>query len=111
MKTPDRKSAIAAWKKRKRNAGIYAVRCASAGATWVGSAPDLGAIQNRIWFTLKHGGHRDAALKAAHAVHGEASLTFEILETIDDEDNAYIRAKLLISRARRWCDVLGATPI
>ncbi|MBC7520717.1 MAG: GIY-YIG nuclease family protein [Sandarakinorhabdus sp.] len=111
MKAPDRKSATTAWKERKRNAGIYAVRCVAAGATWVGSAPDLGAIQNRIWFTLKHGGHRDAALKAAHAAHGEAGLAFEILETIEDEDDAYIRGKVLGARARHWCEALGAAAI
>ena len=111
MKAPDRKLASAAWKERKRNAGIYAVRCAVAGATWVGSTPDLGAMENRLWFTLKHGGHSNAALKAAYAAHGEAGLGFEILETIEDEDDDYIRGKLLVARARHWCEALGVTPI
>jgi hypothetical protein len=51
MKIDDRKAAIAACKKRKTAAGIYAVRCAPTGQTWVGQTLNLETIQNRIWFS------------------------------------------------------------
>lgn len=111
MKTPDRKASIAAYKERKRNAGVFAVHCQPSGETWVGSAPDLGTIQNRIWFTLKHGGTGNAGMKAAYAAHGEAGLRFEILETIDDEADDYIRGKILASRAAHWREKLAGQPL
>lgn len=111
MKTPDRKAATAAYKERKRNAGVFAIRCAASNEIWVGAAPDLGTIQNRIWFTLKHGGSVNAALKAAFAAHGEAGLGFEILERLADEDDDYVRGKLLLSRAAHWRELLEAQAI
>ena len=56
MKIDDRKAAIAAYKKRKSAAGIYAVRCAPTGQTWIGQTLNLETIQNRIWFSLRAGG-------------------------------------------------------
>lgn len=111
MNISDRKASIAAYKERKRNAGVFAIRCLPSGETWVGSAPDLGTIQNRIWFTLKHGGNNNAALKAAHAAHGEAGLRFETLEAIEDEEDDYIRGKILASRAAHWREKLAGQPV
>ena len=48
MKIDDRKAAIAAYKKRKSAAGIYAVRCAPTGESWIGQTLNLETIQNRI---------------------------------------------------------------
>ena len=48
MKGEDRKRAVAAYKERKVEAGIYVVRCLASGQVWVGSAPDLSTIQNRL---------------------------------------------------------------
>ena len=111
MKTPDRKAATAAYKERERNAGIFAIHCTANGQCWVGAAPDLGTIQNRIWFTLKHSNGTNAGLKGAWTEHGEDGLRFEIIEQIDDEDDAYIRGKLLTARALHWRTALAAKPV
>lgn len=108
MKTTDRKAVIAAYKERKRRPGVFAVHCAARGETWVGSAPDLVTIQNRIWFGLKHGGSGNAALKAAWAAHGDAGLRFEILEELQEEDDPYLAGKLLLRRAGHWRETLRA---
>jgi hypothetical protein len=50
-------------------------------------------------------------LKAAHAAQGEAGLHFEILETIEDEEDDYIRGKLLLRRAAHWRAALAAQAI
>ncbi|MET4276026.1 hypothetical protein ABIB68_004682 [Bradyrhizobium sp. F1.2.2] len=51
--TIDRKAAIAAYRERKTVAGIYVIRCAASGEAWIGQAPNLETIQNRIWFSLR----------------------------------------------------------
>ena len=55
MQSTDRKAAVEAYKERKTVAGIYVVRCAASGEQWVGQAPDVETIRNRLWFTLKLG--------------------------------------------------------
>ena len=43
----DRKAAIAAWKDRKVEAGIFTIRCLASGAQWLGQAPDISTVQTR----------------------------------------------------------------
>lgn len=107
----DRKAAIAAYKERKTIAGIYVVRCAASGEAWVGQAPNLETIQNRIWFSLRQGSHTCRSLQAAWTTHGEASLTFEECERLEDEETAYVRNALLKERALRWRAELKAEAI
>ena len=55
MKNERRKAAIAAYKERKVVAGIYAVRCNPTGERWLGAAPNIATVQNRVWFGLQMG--------------------------------------------------------
>jgi hypothetical protein len=55
--TSDRKAAIAAYKERKTIAGIFVIRSKASAEQWVGQAPNLEKIQNRIWFSLRQGNH------------------------------------------------------
>ena len=98
----DRKAAIAAYKERKTIAGIFVVRCAASGEAWVGQAPNLETIQNRIWFSLRQGSHTCRSLQAAWSTHGETSLTFGECERLDDEESAYVRNALLKERMLHW---------
>lgn len=107
----DRKVAVAAYKERKSVVGVFAVRCASAGAVWVGGAPDLDKIQNRLWFQMKMGGCPHRSLQAAWNVHGAESLSFEIVERLEDETLAFARAAALKARIAHWVAVLGAEGI
>ncbi|MBC9881168.1 GIY-YIG nuclease family protein [Bradyrhizobium sp. INPA01-394B] len=107
----DRKAAIAAYKERKSIAGIYVVRCAVTGEAWVGQAPNLKTIQNRIWFTLRQGGHPCRNLQAAWNRHGEAGLTFGECERLEDEESAYVRNALLTERLAYWRAELKAEAI
>lgn len=111
MKTEDRKAAVSAYKERKVEAGIYAVRCAASGETWVGRAPDLSTIQNRIWFTLRQGINSHRTLQQAWNAHGPDAFGFEILERLEDEDSAYIRDRTLGDRLVHWANALGAARI
>lgn len=107
----DRKAAITAYKERKTIAGIFVVRCPVSGEAWVGQAPNLETIQNRIWFSLRQGNHTCRSLQAAWTTHGEAALTFNECERLEDEEIAYVRNALLKERMLRWRTELKAEAI
>ncbi|MBR0718280.1 GIY-YIG nuclease family protein [Bradyrhizobium liaoningense] len=109
--TTDRKAAIAAYKERKVFAGIFAVRCAASGEAWVGQALNLEKVQNRIWFTLRQGGHPCRSLQAAWKAHGEAGLTFAECERLDEDETDYVRNALLKERMLHWLAELKAEAI
>ncbi|MCA6123387.1 GIY-YIG nuclease family protein [Bradyrhizobium sp. WSM 1704] len=111
MKTESRRLAIADYKKRPSVAGVFAIRCRASGEVWVGTALDLDKIQNRIWFTLRMGDHRNAELQHAWSAHGAASFTLETLERIEDEELAYVRDTLLKERVQHWRAALKAAAV
>jgi hypothetical protein len=109
MKSEDRKAAVAAYKKRKSAAGIYAVRCAVSGEAWIGQTLNLETIQNRIWFSLRAGGHSNRALQSAWAAHGADAFTFEPLEQLKDEELPYVRDTILRERVLHWRSTLNGS--
>ena len=111
MTTGERKAAKAAYRERRSAAGIYAVRCAASGQVWVGAAPNLDAIQNRIWFSLRHLGSAFRPLQAAWKEHGEERFTFEELERLADDLNPILLRDLLKARAAHWQQTLRAEAI
>ena len=106
-----RKAAIAAYRERKVEAGIYAVRCTATGAAWVGRAADLDKIRNRVWFSLGHGSHVSRRLQAAWNAHGAEAFSFEALERVDPDEPPYVRDAQLSDALARWRESLGATVI
>jgi hypothetical protein len=108
MSSTDRKAALACYRERKVAAGIFAIRCAATGAAWVGRAPDLSTIRNRIWFSLRHGGHSHGALQAAWGEHGPDAFVFEIVETLEPGDSPALRDLMLKKRLACWQTALGA---
>src|SRR4051812_3152922 len=111
MKSEDRKAAVSAYRERNVAAGIYAVRCVPTGAVWVGQAPDLSTIQNRLWFTLRLGNNTHRSLQDAWRADGAEAFTFEILERLGDEEIDYVRDSLLRSRLMHWAEMLQAIRI
>ena len=109
--TSARKAAIAAYKERKTIAGIYLIRCKASPETWVGQAPNLEKIQNRIWFSLRQVSHTCESLQAAWTAHGPDSLTFEECERLEEEETAYIRNALLKERVQHWRSQFGAEAV
>lgn len=108
MKGSDRKAAVAAYKERKTSAGVFAVRCLASGETWVGQAPDVDAIRNRLWFTLKLGTNPHRGLQRAWNAEGAERFAFEVLERLTDDDLPYIRAALPKQRLAHWRTALRA---
>lgn len=111
MDEDNRKAAIAAYRERKVEAGIYAVRCLSTDAIWIGRAPDLSTIQNRLWFTLRLGSNPHRSLQDAWKAQGADAFTFEIVERLDPEEDGHARDRLLKARLVHWAETLDAVTI
>ena len=102
MTTIDRKAITAAYKERKRPAGIYAVRCAATGETWIGESRQVDSHRNRLWFSLKNGSYPIRTLQAAWIQYGEQLFDFEVLEHLDDDLTPYLQQKALRERLDFW---------
>jgi len=112
MKATERRSAIAAYKERKREAGIYAVRCVASAHVWIGAAPDLATIQNRLWFTLRNNSNPFKSLQEIWRKHGQDAFSFDVIERLEgDDDAAYIQNKALKNRHAHWVKKLDGIPI
>jgi hypothetical protein len=111
MNGANRKAAIAAYKKQKSAAGIYAVRCAPTGQAWVGQTLNLESIQNRIWFMLGVGSHSNQELQSAWTVYGADAFIFEVLEQLKDEELPYVRDTLLKERLIHWRSTLNGLAV
>jgi hypothetical protein len=104
-----RKALLREYKERKVEAGIYAVRCTATGEAWIGATPELSTRQNRIWFSLRLGSHREPSLQAAWNAHGADAFIFEPVEAIDTEGlDSFGRASRLKERRAHWIQTLNA---
>jgi hypothetical protein len=111
MKASDRKAARAAYKEQKVVAGIYCVRSSASGEVWVGETRNLGKVQNRIWFMLRHGGHPSPSVQRAWTAHGADAFTLEELEWMEHEELVYVLDAQLKQRVQHWRAKLNAQPI
>ena len=111
MKSEQKKAAVVAYKERKPNPGIFALRCAATGEVWVGQTPTLDTIQNRMWFTLRMGKDMSRNLQQAWNTHGDGSISFEIVEKLEDEESPLAIANFLKERVAHWRKELGAQAI
>ncbi|NOW45369.1 hypothetical protein FHW96_001524 [Novosphingobium sp. SG751A] len=111
MTGQSRREAVTAYKDRKVEAGIYALRCAASGQLWIGKAPDLSTIQNRLWFTLRQGGNPHRSLQEAWTLYGADAFTFEVVECMKEDDLRFGRDRALKSRLDHWLATWGGTAI
>ena len=112
MDRQSRKAAVAAFRERKSEPGIYALTCRPTGERWVGRASDLATIWNRLSFALKMASTPHRSLQAAARAHGPEAFAFEVVERIEDADaSAALVSVILRKRLDHWRDALGATAI
>lgn len=112
MQGEQKKAAVAAYRERKSaGPGIYAVKCGVSGQCWVGRAPNIDAIENRLWFSLRHGSGKPASLQAAWNTQGEGALALEVLERCDEEEASYGLQQKLKARLAFWASELKADVI
>ena len=104
-----RKALLRAYKERKVEAGICAVRCVATGEAWVGATPDLSTRQSGVWFSLRLGSHRDKSLQTAWNAHGPDAFAFEAVEAVDTEGlDRFGRDSRLKERRQHWIAALNA---
>jgi hypothetical protein len=112
MDQQSRKAAAAALKARKSEPGIYALTCRPTGEKWVGRAPDLATIWNRLSVALKMASTPHRSLQAAAREHGAEAFDFEVVERIEEaEASAALVDAILKRRLDHWREELGATAI
>lgn len=111
MDNASKKDAVRTYKERKQLQGIFVIHCEASGEVWCASSPNLDTLQNREWFVLRSGSHRNKAMQAAWNAHGgEASFRYEIVEEVTD-DNPLLIPALLKDREKHWRAQLNAKPI
>jgi hypothetical protein len=111
MSKVDRKAATAAYKDRKSQAGVYAVRCSTSGEVWVGESPNVDNRQTSLWFALRQQSYPRPDIVEAWKAHGEAAFSFEVVERIDPELSPLPRGTALKEAAALWREELKAKPL
>ena len=111
MERQERKAVVFAYKQEEPVSGIYALRCKASGEIWVGRAPDVATIENRLRFALRMASTPHRSLAAAARAHGAGAFAFEIVERLDPEEVGEGRDRILKARHLHWCETLGATRI
>lgn len=106
-----RKEAIRTYKRRTPPRGIFLLRCRPSGEVWVGSAPDLESVGNKLRFCLRYRHHRNAPLQAAWDAHGEDAFDFSTLEKLDEETPPILVNDELKKRKAAWIARLGASAL
>jgi hypothetical protein len=101
-----------AYKEKKVAQGVFAVRCAPTGETWLGLSRNLDAQQNSIWFSLRMGSNSNKPMQAAWKTHGEAAFELSIVEAVDTEGlSPYLSQTLLKDRLKHWLAEMDARPL
>ena len=108
LQRDEKKAAIAAYKERKTTPGVYAVRCVTTGFCWVGGAPNLDTIKNRLWFTLNQGNSPHQSLQKMWRDQSAEAFVFEEIEQLDDDLSDYARDRALKDRLAHWAEKLHA---
>lgn len=111
MTPSEQKAAKAAYKDRKPAWGVFAVICSATGDVWVGGTRNVDTHRNSLWFALRTGSSRTAALQALWREHGEEAFRYEELERLREDYPALGRADELKRRRTLWLDRLQASPL
>lgn len=82
-----RRERIRDYKQSFPRLGVYAVRCSTSGAAWVGASRNVDGALNRIRFELAQGAHRDTSLAQAWRLYGAGAFTFEVLDRVKQRDD------------------------
>jgi len=107
----NRKEAIAEYKNRKTPRGTFSVRFGDDLPVWVDATPDLDAARNRLLFVLRNGMHTNKELQAEWNARGEAALSYQVLEKLDDDLSPMAWSDLLKDKKKEWLARLGAQAI
>jgi hypothetical protein len=109
--TPQQKALLKReYKEQIRPRGVFRVHSTATGQNWVDASPTLDTIQNRIWFDLRMGSHRNQALQRAWDESGPEAMQFEIVEVFPDDASGYTLDRLMTERKAHWMAEFDAAP-
>lgn len=106
-----RRDIAQAYKERKVPMGIFSLRCEPTGETWIGMSRNLDGAANSALFGLRMGSHRNKAMQAAWAAHGEQAFVYAVVETLAEDLGPVGKDTWLKERDRHWRAQLDAKPI
>lgn len=86
MDKAKRKELMDAYKNRRPDMGVIAIRCTSTGDTFFGASKDTRADINSNRFKLESGSHRNIALLQLWNQYGAGSFEFYISDTLEYDD-------------------------
>ena len=112
MDKTKRKELMEAYKNRRPDMGVVAIRCLDTGDTFFGASKDTKADINSNRFKLESGSHRNTALRKLWEQYGAGSFEFYVSDTLeyDDETEDY-SDKLEALLVRRLEATPGSTRI
>ena len=101
-----------AYKERASRLGVYALRCAATGQTWVSASRNLDAQRNSAFFALRTGSHPNKALQAVWAAQGADAFAYEEVEQIEVTDLSSMAVSTLLAEREQACrDRLNAARV
>lgn len=107
MKEPDRRAAKTAWRERRLDWAIVAVRIGA--GVWLKLTPDPAAFENRTRFMLRQGNGPGRDMQAAW--EGARAVTVEVVERLDPDLTEFARERAGAARLEHWAEALGARVI
>jgi hypothetical protein len=109
MDKQSRRQLVRDFKEKRAPLGVFAIRCVGSGEVWVGASRNLEAQERSMRFGMRLGQYINKPMQAAWNAHGEAAMSFDVLEAIDEPDLTPMGlADLLKARERHWIAALGA---
>ena len=106
MDKQSRRDIARAYKERKVPVGIFSLRCARTGETWIGLSRNLDGAANSALLGLRMGSHRNKAMQAAWTAHGADAFVYGVLETLEEDLSAVGKEDWLKARLRHWIAAL-----
>lgn len=83
----NRKLLVREYKERKRQIGVFGIRNKVTNRVFIDKTLNLDVAYNRHRFTLNMGSHRNKELQADWNQYGEENFSYEIIETIEDNND------------------------
>ena len=99
-----------AFKEAVPRKGVFTIRCAATGQTWVDTSVNVDSVKNRIWFSLRMGSHPNKVLQRTWNESGPEAMRFEVVEVFAEDVTSYELERLLKERKQHWLNELQAEP-
>lgn len=77
---------LEAWKNRRPEMGVIAIRCGAADETFLTTATDIPAKFNRIRFQLSAGNCPNKSLQKLWQQYGEEGFDFQVVKLLEYDD-------------------------